>query len=166
MEQGILKLGRGGECKRRPSAHASACWLHDHIRKVTLSQKKTKMSETARAMGRERTTIIVAYIGFRPSWSSNVELILRWDVGVGKVKDIIYKCYRYRAALDTLRFPAYEYDKMASSRRPSRPGHFKTWIIRSHGIKKGQIMSLDRVPTQVLQSLIKSYICFSICKAL
>ena len=24
-----------------------------------------------------------------------MELILRWDVGVGKVKDIIYKCYRY-----------------------------------------------------------------------
>ena len=77
---GILKLGRGGECRRRPSAHASACWIHDHIRKVTLLQKKTKMSETARAVGRERTTIIVAYIGFRPSWSSNVELILRWDV--------------------------------------------------------------------------------------
>ena len=79
MEQGILKLGRGGECRRWPSAHASACWFHDHIRKVTLSQKK-KMSETARAVGRQRTTIIMEYIGFRPSWSSNVELILRWDV--------------------------------------------------------------------------------------
>ena len=77
------------------------------------------MSETARAVGRERTTIIVAYIGFRPSWSSNVELILYWDVGLGKVKDIIYKCYRYWAESDKLRFPAY--DKMASSRRPSRP---------------------------------------------
>ena len=64
------------------------------------------MSETARAVGRERTTSILAYIGFRPSWSSNVELILRWDVGVGKVKDIIYKCYRYGAGSDTLRFPA------------------------------------------------------------
>ena len=42
MEQGILKLGRGGECRRRPSAHASACWLQDHIREVTLSQKKTR----------------------------------------------------------------------------------------------------------------------------
>ena len=41
------------------------------------------MSGTARAVGRERTTIIMEYIGFRPSWSSNVELILRWDVGVG-----------------------------------------------------------------------------------
>ena len=70
-----------------------------------------------------------------------MELILRWDVGVDKVKDIIYKCYRYGAESDTLRFPAY--DKMASSRRPSRPGHFKTWIIRSHGIKKEQIMSLE-----------------------
>ena len=82
MEQGILKLGRGGECRRRPSVHASACWFHDHIRKVTLSQKKKKkkMSETARAAGHQRTTIIMEYIGFRPSWSSNVELILRWDV--------------------------------------------------------------------------------------
>ena len=52
----------------------------DHIRKVTLSQRKTKMSETARAVGRERTTIIMEYICFRPSWSSNVELTLRWDV--------------------------------------------------------------------------------------
>ena len=65
------------------------------------------MSETARAVGRERTTIIMEYIGFRPLWSSNVELILRWDVGVGEVKGIIYKCYRYRAESDTLRFPAY-----------------------------------------------------------
>ena len=48
-----------------------------------------------------------------------MELILHWDVGVGKVKYIIYKCYRYRAESDTLRFTAY--DKMASSRRPSRP---------------------------------------------
>ena len=32
----------GGECRRRPSAHASACWLHDHIRKVTLSHKKNQ----------------------------------------------------------------------------------------------------------------------------
>ena len=79
---------------------------YDHIRKVTLSQTKTKMSETARAVGRERTTINMEFIGFRPSWSSNVELILRWDVGVGKVKDIIYKCYRSRAESGTLRFPA------------------------------------------------------------
>ena len=42
MEQGILKLERGGECRRRPSAHASACWFHNDIRKVTLSQKKTQ----------------------------------------------------------------------------------------------------------------------------
>ena len=94
MEQGILKLGRGGECRRWPSAHASACWLHDHIRAVTLSQKQNKMSETARAVGRERTTSILAYIGFRPSWSSNVELILGSNQVVGEMKDIIYKCYR------------------------------------------------------------------------
>ena len=52
---------------------------------------ENKMSETARAVGRERTTIIVAYIGFRPSWSSNVELILRWDVFdtiLAEMKDI------------------------------------------------------------------------------
>ena len=48
-----------------------------------------------------------------------MELILRWDVCVVIMKDIIYKCYRYGAESDTLRFPAY--DKMASSRRPSRP---------------------------------------------
>ena len=58
------------------------------------------MSETARAVGCERTTIIVVYIGFRRSLSSNVELILRWDVG--EVKDIIYKCYGHasRPVLD------------------------------------------------------------------
>ena len=77
------------------------------------------MSETARAVGRERTTSIMEYVGFRPSLSSNVELILRWDVFVVITKDIIYKCYRSRAESDTLRFTAY--DKMASSRRPSRP---------------------------------------------
>ena len=64
------------------------------------------MSETARAVGRERTTSILAYIGFRPSWSSNVELILRWDACVVMTKYIIYKCYRYGAGSDTLRFPA------------------------------------------------------------
>ena len=142
MEQGILKLGRGRECRRWPSAYASACWLDDHIRKVTLSHKKNKMSETARAVGRERTTIIMEYIGFRPLWSSNVEYILRWDVCVVIMKDIIYKCYRYGAESDTLRFPAY--DKMASSRRPSRPDQTiqNMDYIRSHGIKKKQIMSL------------------------
>ena len=38
----------------------------------------------------------------------------------------------------------------------------KTWIFifSTHSYKD------PRVPTQVLQSLIKSYICFSICKAL
>ena len=64
------------------------------------------MSETARAVGRERTTSILAYIGFRPLWSSNVELILRWDACVVIMKDIIYKYYRSRAESGTLRFPA------------------------------------------------------------
>ena len=76
-----------GRLRMRPPAG------YDHIRKVTLSQRKTKMSETARAVGRERTTSILAYVGFRPSWSSNVELTLRWDVCVVIMKDIIYKCY-------------------------------------------------------------------------
>ena len=62
------------------------------------------MSETARAVGPERTTINMEYIGFRPSWSSNVELTLRWDACVVIMKDIIYKCYR--AESGTLRFPA------------------------------------------------------------
>ena len=38
-----------------------------------------------------------------------MELILRWDVCdqvLGEMKDIINKCYRYRAESDTLRFPA------------------------------------------------------------
>ena len=100
------------------------------------------MSETARAVGRERTTIIMEYIGFRPLWSSNVELILRWDVCVVIMKDMIYKCYRYGAESDTLRFPAY--DKKASSRRPSWPDQTiqNMDYIHSHGIKKKQIMSL------------------------
>ena len=70
---GVRSVG-DGRLRMRPPAG------YDHIRKVTLSQRQTKMSETAWAVGRERTTIILAYIGFRPSWSSNVELILRWDV--------------------------------------------------------------------------------------
>ena len=65
---------------------------------------ENKMSETARAVRRERTTIIMEYIGFRPSRSSNVELILCWDVCVVIMKDIIYRCYR--AESDTLCFPA------------------------------------------------------------
>ena len=72
-----------GRLRMRPPAG------YDHITKVTLSQKKPKMSETARAVGRERTTSILAYIGFRPPWSSNVELTLRWDVCVVIMKDII-----------------------------------------------------------------------------
>ena len=41
---------------------------------------ENKMSETAWAVRRERTTLMMEYIGFRPSRSSNVELTLRWDV--------------------------------------------------------------------------------------
>ena len=73
-----------------------------------------------------------------------MELILRWDVGVGKVKDIIYKCYRYGAESDTLRFPAYVMIKRRHfGDQAGRTRRFKTWIIHSHGIKKEQIMSLD-----------------------
>ena len=128
-----------GRLRMRPPAG------YDHIRKVTLSQKQNKMSETARTVGRERTTSILAYIGFRPLWSSNVELILRWDVCVVIMKDIIYKCYRYRAESDTLRFTAYVMIKWRHlGDQAGRTRRFKTWIIiRSHGIKKDQIMSLE-----------------------
>ena len=64
------------------------------------------VGDRSRAVRRERTIILIEFIGFRPSWSSNVELILRWDACVVIMKDIIYKCYRYGAGSDTLRFPA------------------------------------------------------------
>ena len=35
-----------------------------------------------------------------------MELILRSNQVVGEMKDIIYKCYRYRADSDTVRFTA------------------------------------------------------------
>ena len=134
---GMASVGNGRMRMRPPAGY-------DHIRKLTLSQKPNKMSETARAVGRERTTSILAYIGFRPSWSSNVELILRWDVGVGKVNDIIYKCYRYGAESDTLRFPAYVMIKWCHlGDQAGRTRRFKTQIILSHGIRKEQIMSLE-----------------------
>ena len=82
---------------------------------------KNKMSETVRAVGRESTTIIVSYIGFRPSWSSNVELILRSNQVVGEMKDIIYKCYRYRADSDTVRFPAGRQCVIKSMSKPAGP---------------------------------------------
>ena len=71
-----------------------------------------------------------------------MELILRWDACVVIMKDIIYKCYRSRAESGTLRFPAGGVcdnvnDQAGRSRR------LKTRIIRSHGIKKDQIMSLE-----------------------
>ena len=65
------------------------------------------------------------------------------------VKYIIYKCYRYRAESETLRFPAYchwmiiKWRHLWRPSRPAGPDASKTWIIRSHGIKKEQIMSLD-----------------------
>ena len=57
-----------------------------------------------------------------------MELILRSNQVVGEMKDIIYKCYRYRAESDTLRFTAY--DKMASSRsKPARPDASKHGLL-------------------------------------
>ena len=56
---------------------------------MTLTENQ--MSETARSVKRERTIILIEFIGFRPSWSSNVELILRWDVCdtiLAEMKDI------------------------------------------------------------------------------
>ena len=116
---GVRSVGNGRLRMRRPASLSTvslqaiygtrytetrAGW--GSVGEVTLSQRQTKMSETARAVGRQRTTINMEYIGFRPSWSSNVELILRWDACVVIMKDIIYKCYRYGAGSDTLRFPA------------------------------------------------------------
>ena len=74
-----------------------------------------------------------------------MELIFRWDVCVVIMKDIIYKCYRYRAESDTLRFTAYVMIKWRHlGDQAGRTRRFKTWIIiRSHGIKKDQIMSLE-----------------------
>ena len=124
-------------------------WLHDHIRKVTLSQKN-KMSETARAVGRERTTSIMEYIGFRPSWSSNVELILRWDVCVVIMKDIIYKCYR--AESGTLRFPAGRQSQcviiiMSMAKPAGRAGYLMN--LSQHGVgEDDEGDEADRPPPQ------------------
>ena len=73
---------------------------------MTIFGTSRKKQNVGDRLGRERTTIIVTYIGFRLSWSSNVELILSSNQVVGEMKDIIYKCYRYRAELSMLRFPA------------------------------------------------------------
>ena len=52
---------------------------------------ENKMLETAWAVRRERTIILIEFFGFRPSWSSNVELILPRDVCdtiLAEMKDI------------------------------------------------------------------------------
>ena len=133
LEQGILKLGRGGECRRRPT-NAQTEQDDDHILN---KPEKNKMSETVRAVGRERTTIIVTYISFRPSWSSNVELILRSNQVVGEMNDIIYKCYGYRAESSTLRFPDVWQCVIMSMAKPAGPDASKHGIysdLSSHGI--------------------------------
>ena len=76
-----------------------------------------------------------------------MELILRWDACVVIMKDIIYKCYRVQVSgrVGHASFPGRPTltvcdnvnDQAGQSRR------LKTRIIRSHGIKKGQIMSLE-----------------------
>ena len=69
-----------------------ACWLHDYIRERSAARQKENVGPP-RAVVDERTTTIVEYIGFRPSWRLNVELILCWDVCfqvLGKMTD---KCY-------------------------------------------------------------------------
>ena len=54
---------------------------------------KNKMSYTNRAVGRERTTTIMEYIDLRPQWSSNMELILSWDVCGQVLDEMKDKCY-------------------------------------------------------------------------
>ena len=53
-----------------------------------------------------------------------MELILRLDVCdqvLGEMKDIIYKCYRYRAESSKLRFPAGRQCVIMSMANPAGP---------------------------------------------
>ena len=74
---GVRSVGNG-RLRMRPPASLSTVSLQaiygtrytetraawGSVGEVTLSQTKTKMSETARAVGRERTTINMEFIGF------------------------------------------------------------------------------------------------------
>ena len=51
------------------------------------------MSDPTRAVVDERTTTIMEYIYLTPQWSSNMELILRWDVCDQVLDEMKDKCY-------------------------------------------------------------------------
>ena len=89
MEKVYRNSGGVGECRRWQTAHAGFMTILGN----EVPRGKKKMSDPPRAVVDERTTTIVEYIGFRPSWRLNVELILCWDVCfqvLGKMTD---KCY-------------------------------------------------------------------------
>ena len=58
-----------------------------------------------------------------------MELLLCWNVCdqvLAEIKDIIYKCYRYRADSDTVRFPAGRQCVIMSMGQTRR---LKTWNL-------------------------------------
>ena len=55
-----------------------------------------------------------------------MELILRSNQVVGEMKDIIYKCYRYRADSDTVRFTAGRQCVIMSMTKPAGPDASKS----------------------------------------
>ena len=71
----LLNLGRVGECSKRLLRMHEVSLTKETMTIFGTSRKKNKMSETVWPVGHEKTTIMVAYIGFRPSWSLNVELL-------------------------------------------------------------------------------------------
>ena len=103
------------------------------------------MSYTDRAVGRERTTIIMEYINLRPQWSSNIDLTLRWDVCDQVLDEMKNKCYgadeRPARRSDRLTLTVFE----EITRRPAQTARNMEFIgsIRSNRIKLEQIMSLD-----------------------
>ena len=67
-----------------------------------------------------------------------MELILRWDVRdqvLEEMKDILYKCYRFRAELDMFRFPASWQRHLGESLDTKSAQNKFIGIIRSQGIK-------------------------------
>ena len=89
---GVRSVGNGRLRMRRPASLST----------VSLQAiYGTRYTETRAAWG----SVGDGRLRMRPPAGYD-QLILRWDVCVVIMKDIIYKCYRYGAGLDTLRFPA------------------------------------------------------------
>ena len=88
-----------------------------HIRKFSTEQdddhiwnmpEKTNVGDRFGPWG-VKEPLLSWHISVLDRHGAQTELILRWDVCdqvLGEMKDIIYKCSRYRAESDTLRFPA------------------------------------------------------------